>query len=373
MRLAFVTPMRPLAHPRLSGDVTIAQDLFDFFKDQGHEVVAAGQYSTDRIWEKPWRWPGLLAEARRFCRLLPTVDAVFTYHVYYRAPDLLGALAARRGVPYIAFAPAYATKRRRHWRTRPGYELNKWGLRQAHLLVSNKTTELANLRRIIPEEKLFHVPPGIRTEKFQYDSQARERYRTQWGVRQTPVVISAAVLREDVKAEGMEWTIKTLGRLRREGVPLHLVIAGDGPARPRLEALAREELPGLNTFVGMVERFKLQELYSAGDLFVFPGIREGLGMVYLEAQCCGLPCVAWDHDGAPQVVKDGVSGYVTPAYDGDAFAAAIRTLLTNEQQRRALGQSATAYALANHDVTRNYGHMEARILHLLRQHQEPRA
>ncbi|AGW13986.1 glycosyltransferase family 4 protein [Megalodesulfovibrio gigas] len=365
MRLAFVTPMRPLAHPRLSGDVTIAQDLADFFAQRGHTVIPAGQISTDRIWERPWRWPALAREALRLVRLRPRVDAVFTYHAYYRAPDLLGALAARCGAPYIVFAPAYATNRRRHWRSRPGYELNRYGLRQADLLVSNKQPEVRNLLRIVPEEKLLYVPPGIRTECFSFDAQARAGLRAAWNTGDDPVLAVAAMLREDVKAEGLEWVIRTAGRLLREGTPLRLAVAGDGPARARLEALAAAELPGRAVFVGRMDRFRLQEFYSAGDLFVFPGIREGLGMVYLEAQCCGLPCVAWDHDGAPEVVRHGVSGFVTPSYDAEAFAEAIRSLLTDPARRVALGRSAREYVLANHDVTRNYGRMETRILELL--------
>lgn len=368
MRLAFVTPMRPLTHPRLSGDVTIAQDLFHFFQERGHQPIPAGQISTDRIWEQPWRWPRLAHEARRLRALLPTVDLLFTYHAYYRAPDLLGALAARRRtprIPYVVFAPAYATKRRRHWRSRPGFELNKRALRQADLLVTNKRPELENLRRLVPEERLLYIAPGIRTERFAPDPDARARLRAVWQAGDDPVLAAVAMLREDVKAQSLEWTIRTAGRLLRQGLPLRLAVAGDGPARPRLEQLAARELPGRAHFVGRMERFQLQEFYSAADLFVFPGIREGLGMVYLEAQCCGLPCVAWDDDGAPEVIRHNVSGLITPAYDGEAFAAATATLLRDPSLRLAMGRAAREYVLANHDVTRNYGQMEARILELL--------
>ena len=53
--------------------------------------------------------------------------------------------------------------------------------------------------------------------------------------------------------------------------------------------------------------------YSAGDMFVFPGIRESLGMVYLESQSCGLPVVAFHNGGIPEVVVDGETGFLTPA------------------------------------------------------------
>ena len=56
-----------------------------------------------------------------------------------------------------------------------------------------------------------------------------------------------------------------------------------------------------------------------GIVFAFPGIRESLGMVYLEAQACGLPVVAFDNGGVPEVVKDTVTGMLTPPFDKSGF------------------------------------------------------
>ena len=69
----------------------------------------------------------------------------------------------------------------------------------------------------------------------------------------------------------------------------------------------------------------MDQFYSAGDIFAFPGFRESLGMVYLEAQSCGLPVVACRNGGIPEVVDEGETGYLIPA--GDAVALAERIIL----------------------------------------------
>jgi phosphatidylinositol alpha-1,6-mannosyltransferase len=98
--------------------------------------------------------------------------------------------------------------------------------------------------------------------------------------------------------------------------------------------------------------------YSAGDLFVFPGIREALGMVFLEAQACGLPVVAFDNAGVPEAVKDGVSGLLVTAFDAKAFEEAIVRLLNDFELRRKMGRAAKAYVRRHHDLNHNYQIME---------------
>jgi glycosyltransferase involved in cell wall biosynthesis len=99
------------------------------------------------------------------------------------------------------------------------------------------------------------------------------------------------MFRPDVKTEGLTWVIRACGELRRRGNNFHLVIAGDGKEKDRLQRLAREHLPHRFHFAGEIPRKEMYRYYSACDLFVFPGIRESLGMVFLEAQSCGLPVV----------------------------------------------------------------------------------
>ena len=114
-------------------------------------------------------------------------------------------------------------------------------------------------------------------------------------------------------------------------------------------------------FTGQVPRQQLYRYYSAADLFVFPGIQEALGMVYLEAQSCGLPVVAFDNAGVPEAVQDGRTGLLVPMRDGRAFAGAIARLLVDAPLRRHMGATARTHIREAHELDRNYGMMEDKL------------
>ena len=101
-----------------------------------------------------------------------------------------------------------------------------------------------------------------------------------------------------------------------------VVVAGDGPDRGRLEALARAR-GGDVRFMGRVDDATLGRLFAEARAFVLPSAGEGFGLVYLEAMAHGLPCVAAKAGGAPEVVVDGLTGVVVPPRDIEALRVAM--------------------------------------------------
>jgi glycosyltransferase involved in cell wall biosynthesis len=81
-------------------------------------------------------------------------------------------------------------------------------------------------------------------------------------------------------------------------------------------------------------------------------------MVFLEAQACGLPVVAFSNEGIPEVVKDRQTGFLIPLYTKDPFDRAIANLLKDRSLRQKMGNAARAYVLKEHDLNRNYRKME---------------
>lgn len=361
MDIVFYTPFKPLSHPDPSGDAVTAAGIRDFLAARGHRLLPVSDLRCRWIFWKPWLWPRAAAERRRAIRRLrgASADLWFSYHSYYKAPDILGPhVAGALGLPYVLFQGIYSTRRRRSLRTLPGYLLNRRALRAARQVFTNKRVDWLNLRRLLPEGRITHVAPGIRVRDFSFRPEERARLRRAWEAGDTPVVLAVAMCRRGVKAEGLARVIRACGALRRRGVALQLVIAGDGPERKRLEELTARETPGGARFLGRVPRQELPACYSAADLFAFPGIREALGLVYLEAQACGLPVVAFDNAGTPEAVRHGETGILVPFGDDAAFAREIERLLGDAGLRRRLGRNAAAWVRRERDLEKNYGRME---------------
>jgi L-malate glycosyltransferase len=130
----------------------------------------------------------------------------------------------------------------------------------------------------------------------------------------------------------------------RERMPAVLVLVGDGPERPRVEAEAR--LLGLAAdvaFAGAVRN--LPPLLRACDLFLLPSAHESFGLAALEAMSCGLPVVGSRTGGLPEVVEDGEAGLLASPGDVEAMAAAALRILSDEPLRARLSRAARARAV----------------------------
>ena len=124
------------------------------------------------------------------------------------------------------------------------------------------------------------------------------------------------------------------------GVPdARLAIVGDGPQRKHLQ----DHFNGLPViFAGFLHKEELASAYASSDVFVMPSLTETLGLVVLEAMCSGLPVVAARAGGIPEMIEDGVSGFLVDD-DGTAIDR-IAQLLESAEKRTAMGAAARAHA-----------------------------
>ena len=155
MNISFYAPLKPLGHAHPSGDLVTATGIFEFLSNQGHQVMPASSFRCRWLYWKPWLWPTLLWERQKVIQGLSSrnVDLWFTYHSYYKAPDLLGPTVCRKiKTPYVIFQGIYSTKRRRRWKTKPGFYLNKNTLRTANHVFTNKTVDQFNFLTGIREK-----------------------------------------------------------------------------------------------------------------------------------------------------------------------------------------------------------------------------
>lgn len=369
MKIAFYMPFKPLGHKNPSGDLIIGTELHDFLVEKGCDVSIVSRFRLRWIYLRPLLWPLFIVEFFRvlFTLLKNRPDAWFSYHSYYKAPDILGYLCCRLlNIPYVIFQGIYSTKRKRKVKSWCGFHLNRLALLRADLVFTNKLPDKINLERLLDKENVVYVPPGIKPDEFEFDKDSRDKLRERYSCQNRVVVLTAAMFREGVKTQSLEKVIEVCGDLIHQGKPLFLMIAGDGVNHDYLLDKAGKHLGNEFAFLGKIKRSRMKEVYSSADIFVFPGINESLGMVYLEAQSCALPVVAYKNWGASQAVEHGKTGLLADAVDDHGFLRQIARLTEDDDYRRKLGQNGVQHVREKHDITLNYGEVYLHLLSLLK-------
>lgn len=369
MKIAYYMPFKAMGHPHPSGDLVQGTELFAHLEALGHECRLISSLRCRWLYLQPARWPQLILEyfaTLRRCREFAP-DLWLSYHSYYKAPDLLGPYCTRSlGIPYAIFQGIYSTKPRKKFKTLPGFYLNRKTLTSAQLVFTNKHRDEQNLRRLLPENRIQYVAPGIHPADFSFDPKARAELRAAWEVGNTTVIMAAAMFRPGVKTLGLKIVIEACAELIARGRKLQLIIAGAGKSRSDLETLAARVMPGRTLFLGKIARQKLAAYYSSADIFAFPGIEESLGMVYLEAQSCALPVVACEEWGGREAVVDGQTGLLSPSSRPQGFVDNLDTLVGDSELRAKLGCQAAKHVRQHHDIDKTYGLIAGQLVALIR-------
>lgn len=146
--------------------------------------------------------------------------------------------------------------------------------------------------------------------------------------------------------------IDALARLRQQGVPVELVLAGDGEMRPDAEARAAAlGVADALHITGWLDGAGVQRELAGSRALVLPSFAEGLPVVIMEAMAQGRPVVTTLVAGIPELVRDGVDGWLVPAGDLDALVAALRACLAAAPDTLArMGAQARARVAERHDV-----------------------
>jgi len=191
------------------------------------------------------------------------------------------------------------------------------------------------------------IPVGLKIEEFQY---IPRHFNT--GDR-----IKILTVGRLVEKKGHFYAIQAISKLINIYNNVEYIIVGDGPLKPFLQRFAEKK--GISehvTFLGNLDQEKIVEIYRSAHIFVLPSVtarnsdREGQALVLQEAQLMGLPVISTLHNGIPDGVLDGKSGFLVPEKDVDALVEKLIYLIKNPTLWDAIGTAGRMFVESRYDI-----------------------
>jgi len=194
--------------------------------------------------------------------------------------------------------------------------------------------------RIAPGERIVVIPYGFDLSRL---GRPREdegaALRAEIGIGPNAFVLGWAGRLTAIKRPGD--LVRTLARVVDDGTDAALVIVGDGPDRPQVEALATDlGIADRCRFLGY--RRDMARWYGVFDAFLLTSENEGTPVAAIEALASGCPVVATDAGGTATVVRDGDTGYLVPIGDTIALAQHLTALARSPRRAREMGERGAA-------------------------------
>jgi glycosyltransferase involved in cell wall biosynthesis len=158
------------------------------------------------------------------------------------------------------------------------------------------------------------------------------RYRKTWHSGQRLLFVGRLA-----GVKGVPVLLEAMAKLK-DMPDLKLTLIGDGPDRGAIEAAVADwRLQERVTFLGYRSQAEVAEQLNETDLFVLPSFAEGVPVVLMEAMASGVPVITTQIAGIPELVRQGVSGWLVPPGDAEALAKVIRRGLEDPAEREAMG------------------------------------
>ena len=350
MRIAFHTPLNPLGDDGVSGDRRMARQLVAALESLGHAVEPVGAPKTYFREADPARFASIATEAARLRDALlagyeagkPQPDLWFTYHNYYRSPDFLGPdIAAALGIPYVTAESSDSPRRATGpWAAQTAVVRQGLAAGDVHFFFTDRDRQGLEPWRG-EGTALLPLPPFV--------APGPEPVRRA-GPSGVPRLITVAMMRDGAKLQSYLTLARLLDRCRNEDWTLSVI--GDGPCRAEIAAafagLPEERI----SWRGQLDRGGIQGELGQHDIFLWPGIGEAYGLFYLEAQAAGLPVVAFDSGGVAETVRAGETALLVSEHDEEALAAALTSLLRDQELRDGMGAAARLFILAERTPAR---------------------
>jgi colanic acid/amylovoran biosynthesis glycosyltransferase len=206
-------------------------------------------------------------------------------------------------------------------------------------------------RRIVsygaPDDRIVKLPMGVDTRFF--------RFATRRLPADGPITLLTVARLVEVK--GVEYALRALPLILQSYPRLKYIVAGDGPLRAELQALAAQlGISQRVAFMGAVTRDRVVALHREAQVFILPSVVTAAGeeenqpVSLAEAQASGLPVVATAIGGVGESIRDRISGLLVPSRDSRALASAVRWLIEHHEGWEHMGLAGRAHVMDRFDM-----------------------
>ncbi|MCM8760763.1 MAG: glycosyltransferase family 4 protein [Candidatus Omnitrophica bacterium] len=248
-------------------------------------------------------------------------------HAHSRVSQVASAIASRlTGVPYVTTCHGYFKKRFRRI-------VDTWGVRVIAISDAVKTHLINDLG--VERARIALIYSGVDIKKFskRYSDSEITGIKKQLGLKEGPVVGTIGRLSP---VKGQVYLVRALKDAIRADRRIQGLIVGSGEEGPALKKLA--ETLGIGDSVKFFESCPdTNRFLSIMDVFVFPSVKEGLGIALLEALAAGRAVVASRVGGIEDIIKNGLNGILVDVGDVRGISDSVLTLLANEERRKSMG------------------------------------
>ncbi|MBM7584326.1 N-acetyl-alpha-D-glucosaminyl L-malate synthase BshA [Bacillus pakistanensis] len=339
-------------YPTVGGSGVVATELGKLLAERGHEIhfitssipfrlnkmyhniyfhqVEVNQYS---VFQYP---PYDIALANKMAEVVKR-EGLDLLHVHYAIPHAVCAILGKQiaGTDVKIVTTLHGTDI-----TVLGYDPSLTGAIRFGIEKSDYVTAVSDALikqtydLINPDKDIHTVYNFIDEREYHYvdSSHLRKEYRI---LEDEKVIIHVSNFRGVKRVQDVVKTFKNI----QDHLPAKLLLVGDGPEKTIICQLVKElGIEGRVLLLGKQDN--LEELYSISDLKLLLSAKESFGLVALEAMACGVPCIGTNVGGIPEVIFDGVNGYICPFGDIEEISKKAIALLADKKLYKKLSNGA---------------------------------
>ena len=217
------------------------------------------------------------------------------------------------------------------------YKRKRWKKNLTIVAPSQWLAGCAKKSSIFKDLRVEVIPNSLETEIFK--PKKKENAKTELGLAPSSLTLLLGAYTGFEKRKGFKELLGVIRYCLKNEKFAEMMQSGKvqlvafGPPQEELEKLAT----GITSFGYVEDNEQLATVYSAADIFLLPSREDNLPNTMLEAMACGTPVLSFDVGGIPDMIENGVTGYLAPPFDTEAFGDLLLKLAFNQQQRKQMG------------------------------------